>query len=95
MSAKKVVTRQRTTFLIKELQSRGAEVLKYLRKQYGMGQKTSEFKVGKTSVGMEEEKDIVEFGKKESQNVNEINNNNIYIYINFLSFHLLRFVVFY
>lgn len=45
------------------------------------------------SVGMEEEKDIVEFGKKESQNVNEINNNKKNI--NFLSFHLLRFVVFY
>lgn len=67
--------------------------MKYLRKQYGMGQKTSEFKVGKMSVGMEEEKDIVEFGKKESQNVNEINNNKKNI--NFLSFHLLRFVVFY
>lgn len=52
------------------------------------------------SVGMEEEKGIVEFGKKESQNVNKIikkqkQQKQKKSKIKFLSFHLLRFVVFY
>lgn len=88
MSAKKVEASQRTAFLIKKLQSVGPKYLT-TENHREWGRKCLNLRLGRC-VRMEQERGTVEFGKEQSQMVNEIIKNSE---IQFPS--LLQFVIFY